>query len=249
MPRLAFFDCNCTVGRRTAPRPENNLSLDELLAELAYAGIANALAVHAYAVEYDLRTGNDRISEVSAAHPVFTPCYVLLPHYTGEIPGCDALLRYLSDGGAGAVRLFPRDHNYGLGETWCGSLFSTLEEAGVPVLLDVEQSDWNEIDGVLAAHGRLNLVLLRVGYRISRWLYPMMARYTRLHIEPAFYAVHRGIETVVRRFGSDHLVFGTGLPVWDAGAAIAAVCYAEVDDESRLRMAGGTLRGVLWDGL
>ena len=248
MPQLDLFDCNCTVGRRATPRPENNLSVDGLADELERCGIARALCVHGYARDYDPATGNRMVSDLAASQDRFIPCYVVVPHFTGEMPGGDDLLRYLADGGARAVRLCPADQNYGLGETWSGPLLATLAEAGVPVFIDLDQTDWRELDGVLAAHPGLNLTVLRVGYRINRWLYPMLAKYPGLRIESGFYTLHRGIETTTRRFGPDRILFGSGLPVWNAGAAVAAVQYAEVDDESRRQIAGETLAGLLWQG-
>ncbi len=248
MARQNFFDCNCIVGRRAAARPENNMPVDEIADELSRSGISRALSIHGYARDYDPATGNRMMSELAAAHEAFVPCYVVLPHFTGEMPGGDDLLRYLDDGGARAVRLFPSEQNYGLGETWCGPLFTTLAGAGIPVLIDLDQTDWRELDSVLAAHPDLNLVLLRVGYRINRWLYPMLARYPGLRIESAFYALHRGIETTSRLFGPDRILFGTGLPVWNAGAAVAGVQYADLDDESRRQIAGEALQGLLWNG-
>ena len=247
MPELAFFDCNCTIGRRTTPRPENNLSLEEILAELEYAGIARALAIHAAAREYAPRIGNDQISRIAAAHPALVPCYVLLPHHTGELPGGDDLIRYLEEGGARAARLFPKDHNYGLGETWCGPLLSTLEEAGVPALIDLDQTDWRELEGVLEAHPGLQLILLRVGYRSDRWAYPLLERYAGLRLETALYLVHGGIAALTQRFGAERLVFGTGLPEWDAGAPVAGLHYADIDEASRRRIAGETLQDLLWN--
>ena len=245
MPDLTLFDCNCTVGRRAAPRPENNLTVEQIVEELAHAGIARALAIHGYARDYDPRIGNEKVSQVARDHSELVPCYVVLPGHTGEMPEGDALLRYLEDGGARAVRLFPALQNYALGETWCGSLFGTLEEAEVPVLIDLDQTDWREVDGVLAAHPRLHLVLLRVGYRINRWLYPLMSRCPGLRIESGFYTLHRGVETIVKRFGPDRILFGTGLPEWNAGAAVAGLRYAELDPESRWQIAGETLEKML----
>ncbi len=249
MPELELFDCNCTVGRASVPIPEQRLSTEELQEELAHAGVGHALAVHAFARDYDPLIGNEKMTELAQAHPAFVPCYVGLPHATGEMPGGDAFLRYLSDGGARAVRLYPKDHSYGLGETWCGSLFSILQEAGIPIFLDLDQTSWPEIDGILAHHPGLNLTLLRVGYRINRWLYPLLEQYSGLRIEPAFYTLHRGIETIARRFGPDRLIFGTGLPAWDAHAPVAYLQYAEIDAESRRQIAGETLDGLLWNGI
>ncbi|MBI4532098.1 MAG: amidohydrolase family protein [Candidatus Latescibacteria bacterium] len=246
MSQLSFFDCNCMIGRRTAPRPENNLSVEEILDELRRAGIDDALAVHAYAKEYDPRIGNGKLSEVCAVHREFTPCYVVLPEYTEEIPGGDAMLQYLEDGGARAVRLYPKEHNYGLDETWCGNLFATLGEAGVPILIDLDQTDWVEVDKVLSHHPELNLILLRTGYRIDRWVYPMFKNYPGLRLETAFYFLHLAIESVTERFGAERLIFGTGLPVWDAGGAVTPILYAAIDEGAKRKIAEENLRALLW---
>jgi predicted TIM-barrel fold metal-dependent hydrolase len=246
MSQVRLLDCNLTVGRRSAPRPENDLSDEQLLAELDYAGISGGLAYHALAREYDPKLGNQHLTELAVALPRLMPCFVVLPHQTGEFPAGDRLLRYLEVGGARAVRLFPKDHVYGLGETWCGDLFATLEEAGVPVLIDLDQTDWHELDEVLGAHPRLDLLLLRVGYRIDRWAYPLLDQHPGLRLETAFYPLHGGIESVVERFGAERLVFGTGLPLWDAGAAISHLLYAGVDTEARTRIAAGNLEALLW---
>lgn len=248
MASVRFFDCNCMVGRRSAPRPETNLTVEDTLEALARAQIDEALVVHANAKEYNPRIGNEQISAVYAAHPHLHPCYVLMPHHTGEMPSGDALIRYLKDGGARAVRLYPRDHSYGLGERWSGRMLSVLEEAGVPVVIDFDQTGWPEIDGVLTHHPALTLVVVRAGYRIDRWVYPLLEAHRGLKLETSLYAAHLGIEAVTERFGDDRLVFGTGLPVWDAGAAISPVMYADIPDAARRKIAGETLRSLLWKG-
>jgi predicted TIM-barrel fold metal-dependent hydrolase len=222
--------------------------LEEILADLEHAGIDEALVYHADAREYDPRTGNERVTALCAEHPHLTPAYVLLPHHTGEMPCGDALVEYLRDGQATAARLFPRDHNYGLGQTWCGDLFRTLAEAGVPVLLDLDQTSWPEIDEILSAHPGLHLIVLRVGYRIDRWVYPLFAKHAGLHLETAFYELHLAIEAVTERFGAERLIFGSGLPVWDAGGALTPILYADLPDEAKRQIAGETLRGLLWQG-
>jgi predicted TIM-barrel fold metal-dependent hydrolase len=202
--------------------------------------------VHAYAKEYDPRTGNERATEACLKHPAFVPCYVLLPEHTGEMASGDALLRYLAEGGARAARLYPKEHSYGLGETWCGGLFGTLAEAGVPVLIDFDQTSWPEVDGVLTAHPKLNLMVVRTGYRIDRWVYPMLSRHRGLRLETENYVPHMALEAVTERFGAECLIFGSGMPVWDAGGAMSHVLYAAVDERARRKIAGENLEGLLW---
>ena len=246
MDLIPFLDANCMIGRRVTPRPETNLTVEQMVEEMGRLGIGRALATHAYAKEYDPKTGNERVTEACQKHPVFIPCYVLLPEHTGEMPGGDALLRYLADGGARAARLYPKEHSYGLGERWCGGLFGALEGAGVPVLIDFDQTSWPELDGVLTAHPDLNLVVVRTGYRVDRWVYPMLKSHRGLHLETENYVPFMSLEAATERFGAERLVFGTGMPVWDAGGAVSHVLYAAVDEGARRKMAGENLERLLW---
>jgi len=246
MELVPFFDANCTIGRRTAPRLETNLTVEQIVEQMGRLGIGRALATHAYAKEYDPRIGNERATEACLKHPALVPCFVLLPEQTGEVPGGDALLRYLADGGARAARLYPKEHSYGLGETWCGGLFGTLSGAGVPVLVDFDQTSWPELDGVLAAHPKLRLIVVRTGYRIDRWVYPMLKRHPGLRLETENYVPHGALEAVTERFGAERLIFGSGAPVWDAGGAMSHVLYAAIDERDKRKIAGENLKGLLW---
>ncbi len=246
MASLSYFDCNLTIGRRATPRPENDHTTEQILEELAHIGIGHALATHCLAYEYDPRIGNGRLSEVCREYPPLHPCYVVQPHPTGAMPTGKALVDYLKDGGARAVRLFPRKHNFPLEETVSGELLTTLEEAEISVFLDLEQTGLPEVGRMLARHPDLNLILLRIGYRIDQWLYPLLEKFPRLKFDLSLYPVHRGIETVVEHFGADRMVFGTALPVFDGGAAVSHIAYANIPDEARAAIASGNLESILW---
>lgn len=248
MTPISFFDVNCMLGRRSIPTAENNLSDSQVLEALARAGIEGALVRHAYGHEYDPRTGNERLMAICRRTPSLKACFTILPEGCGDFPGGEELLTYLRQGGAAAVALYPRANNFGLGETWSGPMLSTLEQAGVPVLIELDQSSWPELDSVLQAHPQLQLIVLRVNYRANRWVFPMMARYPGLRLETGFYEAYRGLEAVAHRFGADRLLFGSGLPCWDPGGAMSPILYADLPEADRRCIAGEALRSLLWKG-
>jgi len=220
---------------------------------LQAVGIKRALVTSAVARDYDPRAGNERLlEELSLFHksdaPELAPCFVVLPPDTGEFPGGDALLRYLAEAGAQAVRVYPVSHNYGVGGRWTDSLFGPLAEAGVPVLVDVSQITMPELDGLLARHPLLALVLCRPGYRLHRWLWPLLAAHRGLYLETSLWQAHWGIESVVERFGAQRLVFGTGMPDAAPGGAVSMITYAQIADEAKAAIAGQTLAALLWKG-
>lgn len=246
--RPRFFDVNARIGRAGAVRPEHILEPRRLLEEMDYCGIERALVFHAWAREWDAPSGNRKLLEEIAGFQRLHPCYCLLPHATAEMPPPEVVAADLK-ARQGAARLYPKDHQYVLSD-WCaGRLLSALEEAGVPVLLEMGQTNWEEIASVLKAHPRLPVILLGTSYRIDRYIYPLWCQYDNLYLEIATYQVMRGLEEVSRRFGAERLVFGTGLPLLDAGGPIAQVMYAELSDRQKALIAGGTLArllGVPW---
>lgn len=240
---LSFFDCNCQVGRFGAPRPGLALTPDDLEAELAHFGVARALAYHALAKEYSPAEGNRALLE--DRRPWLEPCWVVMPHHTGELPAPRDLLREMDQAGVRAVRLFPKDHTWHLGEWSSGELLEALAQEGIVTLLDPEQTDWDEVDAVCRRHPQLPLILLRPNYRTARFLYPLFERHANLHIEFSFYQAHQGIEEVCQRFGAHRLVFGSGLPTFSPGGPVAMVTYADLGQSDKQVIASGTLCRLL----
>ena len=189
---LSFFDCNCQVGRFGAPAPGLALTPDALEAELRHFGIARALVYHALAKEYSPAAGNRALLE--ERRPWLEPCWVVMPHHTGELPAPTPLLRQMTEAGVRAVRLFPKEHNWRLGEWSAGGLLSALAEERVATLLDLDQTDWDEVDAICESHPDLPLILLRPNYRTARCLFPLFERHPNLRIEFSLYQVHCGIE-------------------------------------------------------
>lgn len=249
--KIKFFDCNMRVGRAGVIRPEQVLDAPGLINEMDYAGITSALVYHAWSLEWDPGGGNAKLAEEIGHCGQFYPCCVALPHVTEEISSPAAFAADLQRR-HGAARLYPQAHSWSLSE-WCaGRLLEALEEFQIPALIEMAQVNWNELAMVLQDHPRLPVILLATSYRINRNIYALFDKFDNLYLETATFQVMRGIEDVSRRFGPGRLVFGTGLPLLDGGGPIAQVVYAELSDEHKRMIAGGTLAGLLgldnWGG-
>ncbi|MFQ6132281.1 MAG: amidohydrolase family protein [Armatimonadota bacterium] len=243
MAQLSFYDCNARLGRSQRPRPTESTTKQGLLREMDRCGIARALVHHAESVQFSPSLGNARLVEEVADEDRLTPCWVALPSHTGEQPLPD--VAEMLAAGVRAVRLTPVTHRYVLNEVTSAKLLGTLASRRLPVLLSMDESSWAEVDGILSRHPTLPLIVLDVGYRCDRNLYPLLEKHAGLRVETATYGVHRGIEEVCGRFGPERLVFGTGMPGRDPGGAMAAITYAEVGDRAKQMMAGGNLEALL----
>ena len=239
-----YFDCNMRIGRAGIVRPEQTLDADGLLGEMDYCGLDCALVYHAWAPEVDAPRGNQKLLEEIEGYDRFYPCFCPLPDATDELPPPE---EFASDVRAqhGAVRLYPKAHNYALSD-WCmGKTFAALAEAEVPALVELAQIEWNELAALLRGHPKMPVILLATSYRINRDIYPLFEQHPNLYLETATYQIMRGIEGVCRRYGSERLIFGTGLPLLDAGGPISQITYAELPDEDKRLIAGGNLARLL----
>ena len=245
MPALQYFDCHARIGRWTAPRPEHILTAEGLVAEMDRYDIAEALVHHASAWEWAPAPGNETLLREIASYPRLHPCFVALPPATREMPSPREMVAQLREAGGGAVRLFPQFHQYRLADWCCRELLEVLEAERVPVLLDVTQADWGVLPEVLTAHPALPVVLLDVGYRSDRYLYPLWERHQNLHVEIGSYVMHGGVEAVCARFGPERLLFGTGLPLMDPAGPTALLAYADAPVAATQLIAGANLRRLL----
>ena len=85
---ISFFDGNCVIGMRSIRRSgcageAEFYSLEDLLAEMDYAGIDDALVYHSLAKEYVPMLGNRQLMDEISGHERLHPCWVVMPNGTG----------------------------------------------------------------------------------------------------------------------------------------------------------------------
>ncbi len=242
---MEFFDCNVRIGPISSPPPVvPPYECGDIVQELSEAGINTALVYHSWAEEWSVARGNEKLLEEIAGYEQLYPCFVALPAATGEMqpPGeLAAMARELH----GAVRVYPQLHNFELVDWCCGSLLGALAEAGVPLLVEMQQTTWLQVEQVLAEYCSLPVIILDAGYRINRRIFPLWERHDNLYLEHNTYKPFWGIEDVCARFGPQRLIFGTNFPVHTLGSAISPLTYSELSDGDKQLIATGNLRQLL----
>lgn len=231
-----LFDANVRVGP-SGVHGELALKGPALVGEMERFGIRHALVSHWTAEEYDVEAGNSALERDLL--PAFTPAWAALP----DRDSIDALAARRPV----AVRLTPgvSQHNFSLA-TWCaGPLFEYLQSYAIVTVIARPDVGWDALVSVLDVFPRLVLLLLDVGYRADRYLFPLLARYPGLHFDTATYLAHRQLEAFIERHGPERALFGSRLPLYTPAAALGVLASARIPDQSRLAVAGGNLRRLL----
>ena len=247
MEKLQYFDCNCSIGRVRYPHIYDISGTSGLLKEMDTAGIEDALVYHTVAKEADPVLGNSLLYKEIEGHERLHPVWVLVPHHCGEFPEPKKMLKELETTGVKAVKMFPtKDHHSFSLETWCsGELLSALEEAYIPLMLDIEIVWWETIARLLAAYPKLPLIVVDANYRHNRFMYPLFERHENLYVELSRHFGAGVLEDVVKRFGSHPLLFGTNMPRYTGTAAVSFLTYADIPRKDKQAIAGENLRKLL----
>jgi predicted TIM-barrel fold metal-dependent hydrolase len=250
--RLRFFDANCSLGVSDLTVGAAPTGVCSLITEMDRLGIAEALVYHASAAGYSPSFGNAKLAEELGGNQRLHGCWVVMPHYTGELQNPLSLVRNMLAAGIRAARLIPRRHRFSLSAWSVDELLSVLADHRVPVFLDFGRSHWAEevvdydqVARICTGFPFLPLILVREGIGSTRYLYPLLEKFANLFIEVSYYQAAEGLADICQRFGPSHLLFGTGLPEYAAGPAIAMLHYAQISFEEKRLIAGDSFRRLL----
>ncbi len=230
------FDANVYLGH-SGTQGDLALETPELLQEMDRFAIKRALVSHFAGLEYDAIEGNcalDRDLDVR-----FTPAWTVSVE--------PASMDDIRSRQVRAVRVWfgPLHHNFSI-KPWCsGELFEQLQDSQALVLISRPEIEWNDLAELLDNFPRLRVLLLDVGYRSDRYLFPLLARFSGLHFESSNYVGHRQLESYVERVGPDRMLFGSRLPLYTPGAALTVLGTARIAGSARLAIAGGNLRRLI----
>ncbi len=252
-----YVDCSAMVGRRGAKDEETRYTTEDLLEEMEWCGIHGALVAHWLGKEYDPSYANRKLLAELKKSPRLHGVWAVMPHQTGEMPPPRDLVQEMRDNGIKAAKMYPRTHHYPFTEDFCGPLLSALEEAEIPLFVEggsmyhpdifdaFNQVLLSELDAAMSCHPRLRVVLLGSRWEATRYLYPLMAKHTNLHLEFSNHQANHALEVYGKWFGMEHLLLGTGALDKSMGAARSFIDYSVLTDEQKDLIAGKNLARLL----
>jgi hypothetical protein len=245
MAAIEILDANLIYGTPRNPRYRSQPSAQKMREELAPLGIVGGLVRHTRGLEDHPVSANRVVSKELAGLDGFHPVWTLLPHWTGEFPAPENAAAEMRRGGCRVAAAYPTSHGFGMDEHSIGGLLDVMEEMRMPLVLPAGEMSLDTVDGVLAAHPSLPVILAETGYRLSRRLYPMLDHHANLYVETSMYMLHGGIDDFARHFGAERMLFGSRYVHYQPGAAVAGLMYTELGDDDRRLIAGGNLRRLL----
>jgi predicted TIM-barrel fold metal-dependent hydrolase len=240
---LRWFDCNCGFG--VPPKPEGSVlpTVEALLGEMDFCGVGEGLAYHTAMREESPEVGNSLVVANTRGEPRLQTTWAILPPQTGELGTADDFLARMREQGVRALWAHPDEHRYALNGITFGTLFEGLAAKKVPLLVG---PDWQAATALLGDFPELTLLVTNHSdWGDDRYFRPLIERYPRLHLDTSNYQLAGGLADFVHKYGPERLLYGSGTPTLQMGAALMALAGADMPEEAKAAIAGDNLRRLL----
>lgn len=241
-----LFDVNAMIGR--LPNEPAGTDATGLAAALARVGVGAAVVSHVRAWQQDPAEGNRLVVAAVAGHPALRPCWVAVPDTCGELGGAGRFVARAVADGVVAARAFPVDHGFSLAGKDFAPVVDALAEASLPLIVDADQTTWEDVESVAVAHPRLHLVVCTVGYRTMRRIAGTLARTGNVSVDLSYLGAHQALEWLVEKVGHTRVVFGTGTPRRDPADAVTRLLWSGLGDTEVRGIGADNLRRLVPTG-
>lgn len=240
---MDWFDCNCGFGLPAKPSGGVLRSAADLVEELDFCDVGEALVYQVAMQGESAQVGNCLLLREAQDHSRLHPTWAILPPQTGELGTVDEFLSSMRDHGVKALRAYPEEHRYRLDAISFGPLLEELIARHIPLMVG---PDWEMVADLLADSPKLTLVICgHSDWGDDRYFRPLIERYPRLHLDTSNYQLAEGLADFVRTYGPHRLLYGSGAPDLQMGAALLALAGADMTPEAKAAIAGANLRRLL----
>lgn len=248
---MKFFDCCASFGVFQNPPMRRADTAEELLKEMDYCGVSDALVYHAAMVDDCPTVGNRLLSQEIKNHPRLHGSWAILPPQTGELGAPKEFLKDMKKHGIRALWTFPDKHRYILTASVFGDLFDLLSKKRVPLFMPIGAnsggiSGWMLADYVLRDFPKLTLIVTTHGsWGQDRNFRGLIETYENFHIDTSRFELDAGIADLCKKCGPDRILFGSNYPYSNIGGPLLTLAHADIPDSAKEAIAGGNLRRLL----
>jgi hypothetical protein len=259
---LDWFDAQCWIGVGPEGLLQPVESVDATRRLLARYGIHRAVVAHAAARDGDRPLGNRLLLEAIQNHSGLFGAAVLAP---GDVPtetprgpraepgadmpsqpieasarGWPAYLASLAAAKVRMIRAFPRAHRFKLSDRSAEPWLEAIADAGLPLAVWHVETTWDDLAAVCERYPRLNVIVEGPNRKLiyhNRIYYGLLERFANFHLAIDNLVNYLGVDDIVRRFGSQRLIFGSYLPHQDPNAAMGMVIEGDMTPSDRENIA------------
>jgi len=249
---MKILDCNLSYGISIDGIPYRNCNtFAELCDKMKSAGMDGGLIRCSLTSTAGVVFGNQRLADDLAAAKdcglQLWGVWGLVPPHTGETPAPEKLAEEMAKNNIAALYLDPGAHHFMTNKVSMGKYFAVAQERRIPIILSnrfgvsVEQ-----ICDILENFPKLTVILYTTdSWPNGRRLYPIAAEFENVYVDMSYIMDDQGVEDLCKRFGEDHVLFGSAFPDRYVGSQMANVRTAMISEDVRAKVFGGNLERLI----
>ena len=243
--KFEFWDCNLNYGPQTATE---NLKccadIDELSAEMKNAGITGGLVIKTIK---EAILANNSLAEEIKNHKTLKGVWQILPSCTNEIPSPHELPKLMKQNNIAAITINPKEHRYLPRKNVIGDYMEMARERKIPVLMNTSRGlSLEQIDDIMQDFPDLTVILTYDNcWGSDRLLRPFLNSYQNLRLDMTYMLTDCGLPDMLKKYPAEKILFGSGFPASYMGAHMLVIKHAEINEEDKIKIAGGNLKKLL----
>ena len=239
MTSAAMIDVNTVFG--FWPGRKADIALPTLLRLLREARIARAFTLSARGIFYDFVGGNRETREACESHPELLPAATVNPCRWID---CLEEARRMVDRGIRLFRFFPQHQEWHIGQAHFGKLLDDVF-ANSDAALMIPASEGVTAIGDLARRLNNPVIIQAIRYDRLAEAIVVMDQSPNVYLETHLVNSPDFVELLSAEVGEGRLLFGSNAPLAYVGAALAPIQLADVSDDRKELILGGTAARLL----
>lgn len=242
---IEFWDCNLNYGPKTATDQLNCCDdINELIINMKNAGISGGLVIKTIK---EAILANNSLAEDIKDNKNLKGVWQILPSCTEETPAPDVLPKLMKENNIVAITVNPKAHRYLPRKIAIGDYLEMARERKIPVLLNTSRGlTLEQADDIMRDFSDLTAILTFDDcWPNDRFLRPFLDAYPNLLLDITYMLTDCGLKDMLKKYPAEKILFGSGFPVSYMGAHMLVIKYAEIDEEDKIKIAGGNLKRLL----
>lgn len=256
---MKIIDCSACIGYASVNRliinhenypvyekvrqPKN---AEELLEEMDYNGIDEAIVCNTTMLDSGILHGNE---EFLANKENYTGrlhgTIVIEPSFLHDSFLPENLFQTICKNNLFGVRANPKRNRYMFDKITIGDIADMLIEKNIPVYISPDDG-WENVFAIMKEFPELTAIVSNYGlWGSDGYVYPLVKTYKNLYFDTSDFQEIVGIETFVKRFGSEKLLFGTNYPKDNMGGPLAVIYGANISSQDKENIFHGNIERLM----
>lgn len=245
---MKFIDSNIYLGRDVHGFYKSASSASEMLKIMDGLNIEKAVAWHITQHDYSPAEGNIALAKTISGSNRLLGCWTILPAQTEEVIKKD-FFEQMKKNRIVAIRVFPVQQRFILSKAVFGKVFNEMMKRNIPLMLSLRKDavTWEMIYSLLKEYPELLCILCDIGiWGVDRYTFPLLENHRNVYLETSLLSLNEGsFDLVVKKYGAERLVFGSGFPERYPEAAMLDLIHANISETDKIKIAYKNMENII----